>query len=217
MLMALVETGTRGVPGGVVGPPQTSETAYEARLLRLLDRDMPLLPDRGFDSSHFLEAVAATGSQFLTRCRSYRRPPVLAVLDDGSYLTQIASLRLRVLAAEVKANGADGSTSADRYRLITTLTGLRTDPAPAQVRLHHERWEIESVFLALRHTLLRGRVLRSKNPPRNRAGGMGPVGAPPGEPTSEPAPCRLVSVPLSALVSVLARRAGPETRSGPWQ
>ncbi|MFE7355367.1 IS4 family transposase [Streptomyces sp. NPDC057543] len=164
MLMALVETGTRGVLGAAFGPTQTSETAYAARLLHLIDRDMLLLADRGFDSNYFLEAVAATGSQFLTRCRSYRRPPVLAVLSDGSYLTQISGLRLRVIEAEVKANGADGSTTADRNRLITTLTDHRTDPAPVLVRLYHERWEIESAFLALRHTLLRGRVLRSKDP-----------------------------------------------------
>jgi hypothetical protein len=33
------------------------------------------------------------------------------------------------------------------------------------VRLYHERWEIESAFLALRHTLLDGRVLRSGDQP----------------------------------------------------
>jgi hypothetical protein len=33
------------------------------------------------------------------------------------------------------------------------------------VRLYHERWEIETAYLALRHTLLRGRVLRSGDRP----------------------------------------------------
>jgi hypothetical protein len=32
------------------------------------------------------------------------------------------------------------------------------------VRLYHERWEIESAYYALRHTLLKARVLRSKDP-----------------------------------------------------
>jgi hypothetical protein len=32
------------------------------------------------------------------------------------------------------------------------------------IRLYHERWEIESAYYALRHTLLHGRVLRSKDP-----------------------------------------------------
>jgi hypothetical protein len=61
--------------------------------------------------------------------------------------------------------GADGSRVADRYRLITTLTDHRAYPAAALVRLYHERWEIESAFLALRHTLLDGRVLRSGDRP----------------------------------------------------
>ncbi len=61
--------------------------------------------------------------------------------------------------------GADGSRIADSYRLITTLTDHRRYPAAALVRLYHERWEIESAYLALRHTLLDGRVLRSGDRP----------------------------------------------------
>ena len=61
--------------------------------------------------------------------------------------------------------GADGSRIADSYRLITTLTDHRAFPAGALVRLYHERWEIESAYLALRHTLLDGRVLRSGDRP----------------------------------------------------
>ncbi|MFD3470276.1 transposase [Streptomyces sp. NPDC058682] len=112
MLMALVETGTRSVLGAVFGPPRTSAITYAARLLQLLDRNMLLLADRGFDSNHSREAVAATGSQFLTRCRSYRRPPVLTVLNDGSYLTQIAGLRLRVIEAEVKGERRTAPTES---------------------------------------------------------------------------------------------------------
>ena len=36
----------------------------------------------------------------------------------------------------------------------------RRFPAAAVVRLYHERWEIESAYFALRHTLLNGHVLR---------------------------------------------------------
>jgi hypothetical protein len=61
--------------------------------------------------------------------------------------------------------GADGTRIADTCRLITTLTGHRAFPADALVRLYHERWEIESAYLALRHTLLDGRVLRSGDRP----------------------------------------------------
>jgi hypothetical protein len=41
----------------------------------------------------------------------------------------------------------------------------RRYPAAALVRLYHERWEIESAYLALRHTLLGGRVLRPGDRP----------------------------------------------------
>jgi hypothetical protein len=72
---------------------------------------------------------------------------------------------VRIIEAEVAMTGADGSRIADSYRLITTLADHRAYPADALVRLYHERWEIESAFLALRHTLLNGRVLRSGDRP----------------------------------------------------
>ena len=61
--------------------------------------------------------------------------------------------------------GADGSRIRDSYRLITTLMDHRRFPAAAVVRLYHERWEIESAYFALRHTLLQGHVLRSGDRP----------------------------------------------------
>jgi hypothetical protein len=116
------------------------------------------------DGNDLLEAIVATGAQVLARCKSSRRPPVLALLPDGSYLTRIAGLRLRVIEARVQVTGSDGSLVTGLYRLVTTLLDHRTDPAGTLVRLYHERWEIETAYLALRHTLLGGRVLRSKDP-----------------------------------------------------
>jgi hypothetical protein len=104
------------------------------------------------------------GAQFLIRATSTRRPPVLALLPDGSYLTRIGSVRLRVIEAEVRSRTGSGDDFGGAYRLLTTLIDHRTDPADRLVNLYHERWEIEIAYLALRHTLLRGRVLRSKDP-----------------------------------------------------
>ncbi|MGW6143941.1 hypothetical protein ACWFRM_23440 [Streptomyces sp. NPDC055144] len=59
---------------------------------------------------------------------------------------------------------ADGSTFEDSYRLATTLLDARRYPADRLVRLYHERWEHESAYYALRHTILHGRVLRSCDP-----------------------------------------------------
>ena len=171
MLMALVETGTRGLIGARFGPirrdgepGEGGELGYARALLSLLTRDMLVLADRGFDSNDFLTAVAATGAQLLIRARSLRRPPVLAALSDGSYLTKIDGLSVRVIEATLAVTTANGITIGGSYRLLTTLTDHRRHPALTLLKLYHERWEIESAFYALRHTMFRGRVLRSHTP-----------------------------------------------------
>ncbi|MGP4090564.1 hypothetical protein [Streptomyces sp. KR55] len=50
------------------------------------------------------------------------------------------------------------------YRLATSLTDPRRHPAVALTRLYHQRWEHESAYYALRHTITPGRVLRSGDP-----------------------------------------------------
>jgi transposase IS4-like protein/DDE family transposase len=161
-LMALVETGTRALLGAVFGP-RTGETGYAAQLVRLLAPDMLVLTDRGFDSGGFLQAVAAR-AQFLARLTACRTLPAAALLDDGTYLSRIGGLTVRVIDAQVTVTLAGGARFTARYRLATTLLNCRRHPAPALIRLYHERWEHEVAYLALRHTLLNGRVLRSHDP-----------------------------------------------------
>jgi hypothetical protein len=165
-LMALAETGTRGLLGAALGSAADRDEATVARrLLPLLHPGMLILLDRAFDANAFLRQVAATGALLLARARSTRHPPVLGHLPDGSYLSDLGGLAVRVIEASVTVTGADGSRVRDSYRLITTLMDHRRFPAPAMVRLYHERWEIESAYYALRHTLLNGHVLRSGDRP----------------------------------------------------
>jgi len=165
-LMTLAETGTRGLLGAVTAAAADgTETALAARLLHLLGEGMLVLMDRGFDSGPFLAAVAGTGADFLVRAKASRSPLVLETLPDGSYLAEISGLRVRIIEARVMVTGAGGSRTGDSYRLITTLLDHRRFPAARLVRLYHERWEIESAYYALRHTLLQGRVLRSGDRP----------------------------------------------------
>ena len=165
-LMALAETGTRGLLGATIGSASDRDEAHLARrLLPLLGPGMLVLLDRAFDANAFLAEIAGTGAMLLARAKSTRNPPVLEHLPDGSYLSRLDDLPVRMIDAQVAMTGADGSRVADGYRLITTLTDHRAFPAAALVRLYHERWEIESAFLALRHTLLGGRVLRSGDRP----------------------------------------------------
>ena len=108
-----------------------------------------------------------TGAMLLARARSTRHPVVLQALPDG-YLSRLDSpqgLDVRIIEADVAMTGADGTRITGSYRLITTLTDHHRYPAAELIRLYHERWEIESAFLSLRHTLLGGRVLRSGDRP----------------------------------------------------
>jgi hypothetical protein len=162
--MTLVETGTRALIGAVFGPTAEGETSYARRLLHLLGPDMLLLWDRGFDSGEFIAAVAATGAQFLGRCRANRRLPVLARLPDGTWHSRINGITVRIVEALVTVTCTDGTTYTGCYRLATSLTDHRRYSAAALIGLYHERWEHESAYYALRHTILDGRVLRSGDP-----------------------------------------------------
>jgi hypothetical protein len=165
-LMTLVETGTRGLLGATLGSVGDRDEATQARrLLPLLGPGMLLLLDRGFDGSAFFAEVAASGAKLLARLKSTRNPPVLAHLPDGSYLSCMDGLDVRIVEADLTMTGADGSGVRERYRLVTTLLDHHRFPAADLVGLYHERWEIESAYLALRHTMLDGHVLRSGDRP----------------------------------------------------
>jgi DDE family transposase len=163
-LMTLVETGTRALLGAVFGSTADGEITWARRLLHLLDDTMLVLLDRGFDGGEFLRQVAATRAQFLVRLTAARRPPVLGHLPDGSVLSQIGGVKVRIITAAVTVTCHDGTRYGGSYRLATTLLGHRTWPAEALIALYHERWEHEITYHALRHTLLGGRVLRSHDP-----------------------------------------------------
>ena len=163
-LMTLVETGTRALIGAVFGPTSVGETDYARRLLHHLRPDMLVLWDKGFDANAFLAAVAGTGAQFLGRIRANRRTPVLTRLGDGSYLSVLGTVPVRIVEAKINVTCKDGTSFTGFYRLATTLTDARRYPASALVTLYHQRWEHESAYFALRHTLWQGRVLRSGDP-----------------------------------------------------
>ncbi len=165
-LMTLIETGPRGMIGAVLGSAvDRDEASLAKRLLPLLHPNMVVLLDRAFDATAFLNELNQTGARFLVRSKSTRRPPVLTHLPDGSYLSDLQGLPVRIIDAELTVTGADGSRVRDRYRLITTLLDQDRHPAAELIQLYHERWEIEIAYLALRHTILNGHVLRSQDRP----------------------------------------------------
>jgi hypothetical protein len=92
-----------------------------------------------------------------------RKLPLLRRLADGSWLSVLGGVEVRVVCAEVTiATSAGRATGV--YRLATTLLDARSWPATALVALYHQRWEIETAYLELKSSILGGRVLRARTP-----------------------------------------------------
>ncbi|MFD5505361.1 transposase [Streptomyces sp. NPDC127061] len=139
------------------GPATTGELEYARRLAVDLRAGILLLGDRNFSAATLLNQLAATGADLLVRCRTNRKLPPVARCRDGSTLTRIGPLTVRVIEAEI-------TIRTGHYRLLTTLTDPATHPAAELVRLYHERWEIETAYAELKSTILGGRVLRARTP-----------------------------------------------------
>lgn len=170
-LVALVVCGTRSILDAVFGSDQVGELTYASRLTSALRTGMILLGDRNFYATGFITTVAATGADFLLRAKTHTkalRLPVLRRLADGSYISRIGPVKVRVIEAEITVTVTDenGHQRHDKhaYRLVTSML----DPAVASafdlVKLYHERWEIEISYFELKSTMLNGRVLRGKHP-----------------------------------------------------
>ncbi|WP_438494306.1 transposase [Streptomyces asiaticus] len=172
-LMTLVEAGPRALIGTVFGPTSDGETAYARQLLHHLGPDMLVLWDKGFDANAFLAAVDGTGAKFPGRLRANRRTPVLTRLHDGSYLSVIGTVPVRVVEAQITVNCGDDSFTGS-YRLVTTLTDAHRYPAPTLVTLYHQRWEHESAYYAVPYAHGRPGTALGR-PHRNRAGDVVPA------------------------------------------
>ncbi len=138
-LVALVACGTRTVIDAVFGPASRGELDYTRRLARSLHAGMLVLADRHFDAAAMIGQIAATQAHLLVRLKSNRKLPVLRRYRDGSFLSQIGAVRVRVIECEITI-----ATSAGRrtgvYRLATTLPSYRRYPAAELIGLYHRRW-----------------------------------------------------------------------------
>jgi hypothetical protein len=162
-LLAVVACGTRTIIDAVFGTDRTGEISYAHQLLGALRAGMIVLADRNFAVRAWIIAVAGTGADLLVRVKINRVLPVCARLRDGSYVSRIGPVAVRVITAEITITTSAGQRS-EVYRLITTV--LDPDCTAVEIiRLYHERWEIETAFLELKSTTLGGRVLRARTPP----------------------------------------------------
>ncbi|MDQ4040038.1 MAG: IS4 family transposase [Actinomycetota bacterium] len=161
-MLALVACGTRTIIDATFGSTSIGETSYTWDLLRALHRGMIVLADRNFAAGQLIAAIADTGAELLIRVKTGRDLPVCRRLRDGSYVSRIGRVEVRVICCEITIATNAGQQSGI-YRLVTTI--LDPDcPAAEIVRLYHDRWEIETAFLELKQTILGGRVLRARTP-----------------------------------------------------
>lgn len=162
-LSALLTCGTRSIIDAVFDPISTGELDQARALARNLRAGMLLLADRNYAAADLITTLAATGAGLLIRCKNGRRLPNLARHRDGSWLSTIGALRVRVIDAQITITTTDG-TRTGHYRLITTLLDPHRYPADELIRLYHQRWEIETAYLELKSSILGGRVLRARTP-----------------------------------------------------
>jgi hypothetical protein len=162
-VLVLVACGTRTIIDAVFGPTTVGETTYTHQLLPSMHTDMIVLLDRNFAAKELLEAIDTTGTKFLVRLKNGRRMPVLRRYPDGSYLSMLGGVAVRVIDAEITIGTTIGRHTGV-YRLATTLLDHHRYPASGLVTLYHERWEIETAFLEIKSTILGGKTLRARTP-----------------------------------------------------
>jgi hypothetical protein len=163
-LVALVACGTRAIIDAVFGPTADGESTYVTGLLRSLHQGMIVLLDRGLSGNVLLAAVTGTGAGFLARLSASRKPPVLHRLPDGSFLSVLGGVQVRIIECQITISTTAGSQTGI-YRLATTLLDHHRYPAFELVTLYHQRWEIESAYFEIKKTMLGRRVLRARTLP----------------------------------------------------
>jgi hypothetical protein len=83
----------------------------------------------------------------------------------GGIPPQVHGVLARVVEVTITVTTSDGDTRTSSMRLLTTLLDAHRYPATDLVRLHHQRWEAETAFFALKATLREpSQVLRSHHP-----------------------------------------------------
>jgi hypothetical protein len=162
-VLVLVACGTRTIIDAVFGTTAVGETTYTHQLLPSMRTDMIVLLDRNFAAKQLLAAIDTTGAEFLVRLKNGRTTPVLRRYPDGSYLSTLGGVAVRVINAEITIGTATGRHTG-LYRLATTLLDHHRYPASGLVTLYHQRWEIETAFLEIKSTILGGKVLRARTP-----------------------------------------------------
>lgn len=190
-VVTLTEAGTHALLGAQVTGYGIGESTSARALYPLLEDDQLLVADRNFFSFGDWCAAADTGAALAWRAPTGLGLPVVAVLEDGTYLSVVMDPKIRgtrreqVLtdAGEQDGRGLDpararvvrvveynvtdrkGGGSGEVITVVTTLTDPDEAPAAEIAAAYAARWEHENGNDELK-THLRGPagVLRSRLP-----------------------------------------------------
>jgi Transposase DDE domain len=184
-VLGLGECGTHAVVAAQIGTLSVGERELAGGLLARMAPGMLVIADRGFFSFEFWRDCLLTGADLLFRAASGLKLPVTRVLPDGSYLSEIATHKVRSSGFKIPlATAADPrnathipvrvieytvTTAAARakpeiFRLITTI--LDPDDVTAiELAAYQQRWEYEISLREIETQMLQpGSGLRSRTP-----------------------------------------------------
>jgi hypothetical protein len=183
--VGLTEIGTHAVVAVKIGTIRTGERELAGALTGSLTPDMLVVADRGFYSFDLWRDYRSTGADLLWRLSAGVRLPVLEVLPDGSYRSEITNqprgsktrisadniadiqlathVPVRVVEYQVEGHTDTGEPS-ETFRIITSITDPDQATAAELADAYNQRWEIESAFREIETYLRQGKGIRSKTP-----------------------------------------------------
>lgn len=175
-LVVLAECGTRALIDAAFAGYHTGEQDLARTLTSSMTADMLVLADRNFPGGPLWAAATARGARLLWRVKAKTFTlPVEQPLPDGTYLSSFTSgkgttrvrVRMRVIHYTVTTtNITTGERTVEDFHLVTTLLDPDTAPAAELAELYHQRWQVETLFGALKTTQRGGavQILRSHHP-----------------------------------------------------
>ena len=183
--VGLTEIGTHAVVAVQIGTIRTGERQLAGTLTGSITPDMLVVADRGFYSFDLWRDYRSTGAELLWRLWATVRLPVLEVLPDGSYRSEITNqargsktrisadkitdirlathIPVRVVEYQVDGYTESGEPS-ETFRIVTSITDPAQATAAELAEAYHQRWEIESAFREIEIYLRQGEGIRSKTP-----------------------------------------------------
>jgi len=185
-VLGLGECGTHAVVAAQIGTLSVGERELAAGLLGSMEPGMLVIADRGFFGFEFWRDCLLTGADLLFRVASGLKLPVTRVLPDGSYLSEVASPRVRsagfriplaeaadpanathipVRVIEYTVTTAGGRGKPETFRLITTILDPEDVTSIELAAAYQQRWEYEISLREIETQMLEpGSGLRSRSP-----------------------------------------------------